>query len=400
MDIQPSTSQQRRLLFIETLLNSTDKISKVSKHSVNSGVAGGVAKVAGKAEKDIVLALSELFPDLAYDSVLDRAAKNYGFTSRLQALPSTTYVRVVGAPGTTYTPGTHTFISNTGIAFNTQVETAIGSAGYTYIPVVAAATGERTNVDALTISQVSPQPAGHQYCINEYKALNGMDIESDEMFRGRIKDGGNILAKGTIAMITAIAIATNPKVLRTYNYGINKVGKRVIAIATQNGELLNTSELNQLKLTVAPFLTLSDSQWWGTNYVGIEFVNIAYQPIDISFRALLDNSVNPDDIRRNIQVVIAKYFDFRLFDPIKMKVEWDNLLEIIKSTPGVKYVPDQFFYPRVDIAVNVYKLPRLRGFMMMDMEGNIISNLTGTLSPVYYPAQVDFGYQATVLQNL
>jgi hypothetical protein len=400
MDIRPSTSQERRLLFIETLLNSTDKISKVSKHSVNSGVAGGVAKVAGKAEKDIFLALSELFPDLAFDTGLDQSAKNLGFTIRLSAMASTTYVRVVGSPGTTYAPGTHTMPSTEGVTFNVQRQVVIGAAGFAYVPVVAAATGSRTNVAPLTISQVSPQPAGHLYCINEYAAINGADAETDEMFRARIKDGGNVLAKNTLGMIQALAIATNPKVLKAYNYGINKLGKRVIAISTQNGEDLNDSELDQLKVVVGSFLTLSDSQWWGTNYIGVQFVNIRYQPIDISFRILLDNSVNPDTVRKEIQAAIAKYLDFRIFDPVKMKVEWDNLLEIVKRTSGVKYVPDQFFYPRVDVAVNTYKLPRLRGFMMLDMDGNIISNLSGTLSPVYYPNDVDFAYQATVLQTL
>lgn len=381
-------------------MNSTDKISKVSPHSVNSGIAGGISKISGKAEKDIVIALSELFPDLAYDTALDRAAKNFGFTTRLTAVAATTYVRVVGAPGTTYSPGTHTFPSNAGVVFNTQVETVIGAAGFAYVPVVAAATGARTNVDALTISQVAPQPAGHLYCINEYKASNGLDLEDDNAFRARIKDGGSLLAKTTLGTIQALAIIANPKVLRAYNYGTNKAGKRLIGVSTQNGEVLNNTELNQLKLAVNPYLALSDSQWHGTNYSGIEFINIQYQYVDISFRALLDDSINSDDIRRNIQLAVAKYLDFRTFDPITMKVEWDSLLEIVKSTSGVKYVPDQFFYPRIDIAVNTYKLPRLRGFMMLDMDGNIISNLTGTLSPVYYPNEVDFAYQAAVLQNL
>lgn len=400
MDLRPSSSQDRRLLFIETLLNSTDKLSKVSKHSVNSGIAGGVAKVAGKAEKDIVLAISEIFPDLAFDTGLDQAGKNFGFTVRLTDMPSVTYVRVYGAVGTTYVPGTHIFPSNAGVDFDIQRQVVIGAAGFAYVPVVAAASGERTNVDALTISRVSPQPAGHLYCINEVAAYGGADIESDEQFRARIKDGGNILAKQTLGMIQAIAILTNSKVLKAYSYGINKLGKHVIALSTQNGEDLNSTELGQLKTAIAPFLSLSDSQWWGTNFIGVDIVNIKYQPIDISFRVLLDESVNPDDVRQSIQVAIAKYLDFRTFDPVKMKVEWDNMLEIVKRTSGVKYVPDQFFYPRVDIAVNTYKLPRLRGFLMLDMEGNVISNLTGTLSPVYYPNNPDFAYQSTVLQSL
>lgn len=400
MDIVLSTSQERRLLFIESLLNATDKISKVAPNSVNSGIAIGASKIAGKAEKDITLAISELFPDLAYDTLLDRAAKNLGFTSRLGAYASTTYERVTAAPGTTYTPGTHRFVSKSGISFAVQREVVVGPSGYAYIPIVAEATGERSNVEALSISQVTPTPAGHLNCINEVAASFGTDIETDEMFRARIKDGGNQMARGTLAMLQAIAIAINPKVLKAYNYGITKLGKRKIALATQNGEELSDIELTALRTQISPFLTLSDSQWWGTNYSGIQFVNVQYQPIDISFRVVLDDTANADDVRKSIQIAISKYFDFRTFDPIAMKVEWDNLLQIVKETPGIKYVPDQFFYPHTDVVVNTYKLPRLRGFLMLDIKGVVISNQTGTLSPVYYPNEADFSYSSTVLQTL
>lgn len=398
MDIRPSTSQERRLLFIETLLNATDKISKVSPNSVNSGVAGGVAKLAGRAEKDIILALSELFPDLSFGDTLDQAAKNLGFTTRLGAYPSTTYVRVVADPGTVYSAGVHVFNSTAGINFNIQRDVTVGQAGFAYVPVTAASVGAATNVDALTISKITPQPSGHQSCVNEYAALNGSDTETDEMFRARIKDGGNLLAKNTLAMIQAVAIAVNPKVLKVYNYGRGSVGKINLAVSTQNGELLTDSELAILANTVGPFLSLIDSQWHGTSYLGIQFVNVNYAYIDISFRGIFDG--NTDDIRQKIQIAISKYLDFRTFDPITMKVEWDNLLEIVKNIPGVKYIPDQFFYPRVDVAINTYQLPRLRGFLMLDMNGGVIVNQTGSLSPVYYPNQADFSYQSTVLQSL
>src|ERR1700752_1467328 len=104
MNITPSTSAERRLLFIEALLNETDAISKVSPNSALSGLAAGVAKTAGKAEKDIAIALSELFPDLSYGSQLDRAGANLGIPQRLGAMGSSTYVRVTADAGTVYVP--------------------------------------------------------------------------------------------------------------------------------------------------------------------------------------------------------------------------------------------------------------------------------------------------------
>lgn len=400
MDIRPSTSQERRLLFLESLLNSTDKVSKVSDNSVLTGLAEGVAKITGKAEKDIVLAISTVFPSLSSGSSLDGAAKNFGFTTRLGASASTTYVRVTGTIGTTYTPSTHFFISTAGVQFAVETQVVIGAAGFAYVPVVSTITGANANVDPLTISQVSPVPTGHTSCVNEYAAINGADVETDEIFRTRVADGGNILARSTLAMINAICTIINPKVLRVFNYGINLQGKRKIAVATQSGEILNQTELDQLQASIGPFLGLADSRWWGTSYVGVVFVNVIYQPVDISFRVQLDNSANPDDVRRSIQLAISKFFDFRTFDPISGRIQWVDLIEIAKSVNGVKYMPDQYFFPNADVSVNVFKLPRLRGFLMLDLNGTVISNLTGTLSPVYYPAQADFAYQSTVLQML
>ena len=120
-----------------------------------------------------------------------------------------------------------------------------------------------------------------------------------------------------------------------------------------------------------------------------------YQTFDIDFRCQLLDSVNPDDVRRSIQVAVMKYIDHRFFEPSKQKVEWDNLLEIIKNTAGVQYVSDQFFLPRNDIVVDIYKLPRLRGFIMRNMNGQLIQSFS-TLSPVFYPNDPDINFQSTV----
>lgn len=400
MDVQPSTSQERRLIFIETLLDETDVISKVSPNSALSGVASGVAKVAGKCEKDIILALSELFPDVSYGSQLDRVGQNLGITARLGALGSSTYIRITADPGTIYTSGTHNFISTEGPQFTLDQSVTIGATGFTYAKVSSVDTGSRANVGPLTISKVSPQPSGHQAVINEYKADGGRDIETDEQLRIRIQDGGNVLARGTIAMIEQLCISQNPKVLKAYNYGVDLNGKRVIAISTQNGSDLSPTELQNLTAYIGPYCALSDAQWNGVNYNGLSLRNVQYQPIDISFRAILDNTANPDEVRQAIQIGISKYLDFRTFDPTKSKVEWDNLLEIVKNVSGIKYVPDQYFFPRNDVAVSSYKIPRLRGFLMLDINGSVISNLSGTLSPVYYPAVADLSLISTVLQAL
>lgn len=398
LNIRPSTSKERKLLFIESLINTTDKVSKVSPNSVLDGVASGVSKVSGKAEKDIILALSHLFPDLASGAELDQVASDYGLAPRFGSSNSSTYVRLVGAPGTVYNQSLHYLQATNGIQFQFEDATVtINAFGFNYAKVRSVVNGSQTNVGPLTISKISPIPSGHQYVVNEVGATGGRDVENDELFRIRIKDSGNILARGTLAMLEQKFMQINPKVLKCYYNGINNQGQIRISIVTQNGVNLSSPELNQLLTGSSEYFPFTDNKPFGTQFYGVELVNMIWQPFDMSFRLEYDPAYNIDEIRQQIQIAVSKYIDFRFFDPATQSVEWDNLLEIVKSTPGVKYVPDQYFFPNIDIACDIHRLPRLRGFLMLNLDGSIIQNYTGTLSPVYYPAVSDFSYQQTIL---
>jgi hypothetical protein len=79
--------------------------------------------------------------------------------------------------------------SNEGINFTLAEDfTMTNLSGYDYIQVRSSTLGSQTNVSANSISSVSPKPTGHIYVINEYMADGGSDIESDELFRKRIKE--------------------------------------------------------------------------------------------------------------------------------------------------------------------------------------------------------------------
>jgi hypothetical protein len=399
LNIKPSTSQERKLLITETILNNTDEVSKISDEAVLSGIAAGISKVSAKAEKDIILAVSQLFPDTAFGDQLDQVAQNFGIAPRFGALGSSVYVRIVGAAGTQYLANTVQFRSTDGIRFTLDQDFTIPSFGFGYAKLSSIETGAKSKVDPLTITQVSPAPNGHLYVINEYMADGGRDAESDETFRIRIKDGANILARGTLAMLEQLFIGENSKVLKVYNQGHDLNGKVVISVHTVNGSDLTQTELDDLLDVAADYVNLNDLKPYGSNYIGLKLVNVTYGHVDMSFRCKLKANANPDEVRKKIQVNVSKYLDPRFFDPTKQKVEWDNLLEICKNIEGMDYVPDQYFYPRTDISFqNV--IPRLRGFLMLDLNGAVIANFQGTLSPEFFPNEADFSYQQTVLNSI
>lgn len=400
LNITPSTSQFLKQLAAEILLSKTNKVNKISDNSVVSGVSYSLGKVAQKCEKDITLALSQLFPDTSFGSALDQVAQNFGIAPRFGATNSLVAVKVVGTPGTTYTAGVNTFTSTTGKQFTIQKTTIIGSFGFNYVYCRSTDTGTAQNVASGTISTVTPTPSGHQFCVNEYQASGALDAEDDITFAQRIKDGPNILARGTVASYEQAFKLINPNILSVRYQGINGNGQLKLAILTQSGIALNTAEINTLLESTQDFLSLSEIKPFGRNSYGVQIVNINIQPLDISFRCQLLPSANVTNVIIAMQTAIGKYIDPRFFQVGVSIIDWTVLLQIVRNVTGVQYVPDAYFYPNADIQIDPNSQVRLRGFELLDLNGVIINNQQGSLNPVFYNSPADFSYVSTALKSL
>lgn len=385
------TIAQLKQLFLEIFINKTDKVSDISDNSVVNATAYGVAKVAQKCIKDIAIVESHIFPDSASGSYLDSSATLFGVPSRkLTASSSSTYIRLVAEPGTQYFASTHTFQNYNGIRFVMDSDVTIGDFGYEYVKVRSVDLGSKTNVDPNSIITLFDQPVGHIGVTNEYRATGGSDIESDEMLRMRVKKHLNILARNTIAYFTEVIRMFDDDILKVVNLGNNDAGKRVLGLVHQNGITLSGSELASLLENTTPYFPITDINLYG-GLIGIEFANIEWYNVDMDFRVYIADNYDPTEVRKEIQVNLSKYLDFRYWE-VGRKVEWDDLLQVVKGTEGVRYVPDQYFVPATDLQVPVYKLPRIRGFIMKNLEGSMIFDnpvtgnpLTQLYIPIYYP---------------
>jgi hypothetical protein len=254
-------------------------------------------------------------------------------------------------------------------------------------------------VDALSINKITPVPSGHSYLINEVQATGGRDLEPDDLFRKRIKESINIAATDTINKLEQVFMKINPDILRVFYQGVNDNGKNVLALVTQNGVDLTAQELNDLEDKSSLFLSISDLAPFGYNSIGIELVNSSWEYVDVDMRVDLEIGFDVETVRKNIQVRMTKYLDFRFWDSAK-RVEWDDLLNIAKTTSGVKAVSDTNFYPHTDLIIPNNKLPRLRSMILRNLDGNIITDVSGYLQPVFYPAVADISYQRTILATI
>lgn len=394
-----STIEELKQVWIELFLDKTNKGTKVSNTGVLNAVAFGNAKLAQKILKEIAVTEAHIFPDSAFGTYLDNIAKLQGISARQGAMKSSMYIRVVGVPGTVYTAGTQIFQGNSGQTFDLTSSFTIPAQGFGYVKVRSTNAGQTSNVDSLTITKVNPVPTGHLYCINEYGAFGGADAETDEVFRNRIKEGCNILARGTIAYLEQVFNKINNDVFKVYYHGINDSAQVVLAILTQSGIDLTTDELNQLELFAQTYLNLTELKPDGFNGSGIELQNVNWFPIDISFRVKIFPYYDPDAVRKEIQIRLNKYFDYRFWNYNDIVV-WTDLLQLVRTTPGVQFAFDNFFTPNNDFTIPVNQLPRVRGCLMLDNTGAIISNGSNTINPIYYPAVADFNFQSSVLSSI
>ena len=398
MITQITPVEELKNMFLEILLNKTDKINDVGAESVLNGIAYGCAKLGQKCLVNQSIVEGHIFPDIAYGIYLDRLAQIRGVAPRFGASPSSTYVRLMANEGTVYFSQGTTLTSISGITFELADDVTIGANGYAYALVRSQQSGLNTNVDPLSINTINPIPTGHIAVTNEYRATGGRDVEDDELFRQRIKDSVNQLSRTTLSYIEQIFMKINSNVLRVYKGAIDTSGRLNLIVVSVNGQNFTEAEFNEMLNRSAEYLSLSDILRTDTEYA-LKLNNVDWYFIDVDFRVDIDPAFDYDQVRRDIQIQMSKLFDYRYWKDGD-KVEWEDMLYSAKNVSGVRYVPDTHFYPQNDINIPHYRIPRIRGYVMRDLDGNVIDDNNGVLSDIFYPNTEDVAYQSSVLMTL
>jgi hypothetical protein len=390
MITQIYTIEKLKSLIAELFYNKTNRVTAASDESVINAIFFGTAKVGQKAMKDMALVESHIFPQYAYGANLDNVASLFGTPARYGPSGSSTYLLIRATPGTTYVAATNIFSGENGIDFQLIEDFTMGIEGFNYVKARSTSTGAVTNVKANTILKVTPVPTGHIGVTNEYMAMGGRDSETDDDFRLRIIQHPNIMAQKTLLFLAEMFRTVNEDVLRVINYGIDTDSKLTLAIVLQNGADLTLSELADLLDATKTYFSLADLAPSG-NDAGVKLVNPVWFSVGgeeltdtgIDFRVQLLDNYDPIEVRKNIQIALSNYIDFRYWT-WEQTIQWADLLSLVKGIDGMRYVPDVYFNPHFDITVPLGQLPRLKKFIMRDLDGNIIFD-SAILIPIYYP---------------
>ena len=394
LDYTSSANFQTLLnLATQTLLNNTDKVTKIAPFSVIQGLLSAVASVGQSALKDVALADTRFNVDFAADEDLDEIGTLYGVTSRLPATNSSTYVRLVADAGTTYPAGT-IFESSTNISFTLDSVVRVGSSNISYGKVTSTTTGESANVPALSINAVADTITGHRGVFNDFAAQFGSDAENDDRFRTRIKEGFNTLSTSTQARLEFILKTEFPDVLRLVFINTGDITGVTYGVVPVNGSDFTETQLNEMAITIRPFLSASDSSLGGTP--NILFRNIEYTPIDVQIFIERDDLISINDIYTEISVRFNNELNYTLWN-WERPVEWDNLLAIVKRVNGVRYVDDSQFTPRADIHIPLHTMPRFRRLTIFGLDGILIrSGGEDTLRNYFYPNTIENAFNNVI----
>lgn len=383
METKINTIDEIKELFLQTLINKVDgKVTKVSINSVLNGIAYGVAKVCQKEMKDSALIESELFPEYAYGKYLDKVVERSGVVRRREKQGSSVFIRIISKPSTVYRKDIVSFSSTSGFRFLLENDFTVDISGIGYAKLKSIDVGVVTNIEAESITQINGAPSGHIFCINEIAAEGGSDLESDKQLLDRLLQEFNNFALDTLSKIKGIAAKYNSLILDIRKVGFS-LGVPVLGVITSNGTQLTLQELSSLTDILSKYISLSDFEDTTINVTpNIILKNMDVRYIDIDIRIDFD-TITEIELRREIQIKVSKFFDYTTWK-YKDTVEWEDLFHIVRGITGVRSVPEQYFLPREDILLSKYIYPRLRGLVIRNLEGKVISSSSSVI-PVYYP---------------
>lgn len=367
-------------ILAEIFFNNTSNVSKITDNSVVNAFFYAIARLGQRALSNIAVHESRIFTETATGVYLDDSAKLFGSGERLSASKSSAFVKVYAEAGTQYLRGVHQFKSTTGIVFDIIESKIINENEYGYISLRSTVSGDSANVDANTITKVTPRPSGHISCSNEYMAIGGSDVETDQEFRNRIQSSYNVLSQNTIERLLSVLRLIYPDIIRVFSLGYDS-GYYRFGVVSRSGSYLTQTELAELAEKSKDYLSQTDIGASG-NFIGYKFENIPWFDVDIDFRCDIPDSYDFDEVRRNIQIRLTEYFDFGLWDFGDI-ISRSELIYIVSGVEGVNYIPNEHFNPQVDQYTQFGTLPRITSFKMRDLNGNIIYTATSDLD-VYY----------------
>lgn len=355
---------------IQDFVAAQDKVTYFGSGSVIRGLLHSIARRLGELWYDYGQKVKTLFLSTSSESDLDIYGLNRGI-SRLEASSSQSLLVFKGTnatviPEMTQITGDHGFIFETQseITINTDGGYNFGSEGLgASVLARCLSTGAVTNVAENAVNQLVAPIAGVDSVTNPLPTHYGVDNESDEEYRYRIKHQISILNKTTESFITEMCKEAIPDISRVF---VEKaIGENTINVytITRSNTYLNTAQKEYVK------------NYLGNRWVILPQVNILDMPvIDVNISMTVRPVAGYDlaDIFISIADSVMEYLDFRMW-VLGEDVDSDDIIQICLNDDKVDDIDVPNFVPGGDIEVAYNSIPVLANITIIHMDNPSIT---------------------------
>jgi hypothetical protein len=359
MNTKPKTLEELKEECIASLRAESDgRLTTILPDTVLDGIAWGMAKLAQHIITDTAYLESKFFPEFATENLLDAHATRIGLDPRRGATNSTVTLQFLADTEIdkrpTYPAGTKVKTVNGQVYETVKTVKASENRGICFVdarsqkigPVSAVDTGELTML-------VDTAPTGHLSVTNVTLSVGGFAEEHDDLFRYRIQAAKHILSVNTAAFYEALILKLFPHVIRVRCRTIDMLhSKYIINVLRDDGSYFTTSELQEIKEAIQPYLPIHDIDAGKLDVKNFEYVYLyvyVSAQFDTTKTATLKNTLNKK---------LNEYLDYR-FWPEGQKVEWEELVRLFRNTDGIVEVNDSRISPPNDVVLSVEQLPKI-----------------------------------------
>lgn len=399
MITKPLTIERLKRIATETFYNKNNKVTKAGKGSVIDAILYVCAKLAQKIMANIATLEVFLFPEFATGKNLDDVGALRGVGFRGGSSSSYVWVTVVAKYSNDYPfeegvsdgvviDDSFVFHDNNGNEFVYPDGTyTILDGSYDIIKLRSVREGVVSNVNAYSINYVRQDTTNGNTTkknilsiTNESPAFGGMDSQSDDLFRSRIKKSLGAFSLNTIEKVYNYLWSIDDSVVKI-NYQ-REIEGDVIYVASESAANFDEPTLEQFRYIAQKFTPFGGQV--------PKFKNYNYQTYQLYIRLKKNEDYESgyvfNELARNIVDAINwEKDDFK-------KIEWDNLLQATKDTIGVDYVEDKYFLLapyggppidlsdyeefRKDLEIAENTIPHIVNISVKDLNGNDIKDIS------------------------
>lgn len=382
MITKPLTIERLKRIATETFYNKNNKVTKAGKGSVIDAILYVCAKLAQKIMANIATLEVFLFPEFATGKNLDDVGALRGVGFRSGSSSSYVWVTIVAKYSSDYPfesgvidgvviDSSFVFHDSNGNDFIYPDGTiTILDGSYDMIKLKSVNEGSKSNVNAYSINYVRQDTANGNTTkknilsiTNETPAFGGMDSQSDDLFRSRIKKSLGSFSLSTIEKVYNYLWSVDDSVVKV-NYQ-REIEGDVIYVASESASSFDEPTLEKFRFVAQKFTPFGGQV--------PKFKNYYRQTFQIYIRLKKNEDYESGFVFNELSKNIADSIEWEK-DSFK-KIEWDNLLQATKDTIGVDYVDDKYFllapYGGQPIDLSNYELFRKD----IEMEENIIPHI-------------------------